>query len=394
MSTNHSDTSTTQLNSVRKRIETSIILLTESRFTLLFFILFAALVYLLYPPVLDAYNSSYWSLTYRYGFLPRSLPGTILDLAIKGRVTYQELLMTVEGIYLIIFVIYIFLIIILWKKLKSKYLFIYLSFFIFNPYTVKWAFNDFGRFDFLMIFLSFLGIFFYKKNTWMLFLIAIVSILTHENYIVAFFPFFGMLFLVVNKFNQKSVYFICIWVTLSLLLTIIMFYFNKPVQNYDDFLSRILRGIEYPIDKYYITQVYYWGLSDHIYYVRYMLATHIKDIKWLLIYLPFFAHFGYFWKYLIKTTKNKKYIFLAISSLSPLALMISGIDIGRWIAMVVILNYVAIFYLAWADVYKINAWLESLFRNKYSPVVFLMMILYMTLKAPGVVWFYENGSPY
>lgn len=356
------------------------------------------LIYLMcYTPVIDetiGWCITPYTLSYKYGFISRGIIGTIIRFFIPN--------LTIRHIYLII----IFNTIILCAmtiyfigyirkitgmKENLSYLFTG-TLFIVNPGSIAFLFywGNFGRFDLIMILILMISacLIIRERFLFIIPLISVFGILTHQAYLFMYFPALIVLLMYSGwvKKNRYSV--IIFWITgiTTCAAFLYMQFFSGVVgYDYESMMNEINATTDIPAkfiyDDMMVRLEYFTSVFATIKaFVIDPLARNLFKIACTIILcLPLLVFFGRMWKDFMS---DKKSIFLWIIPWSGMIGMIPKFlmtnDYGRDFSALIITQFVMIFtILALGDAGMKKAFSNLEKRINANPLKYIFILIYM-----------------
>ena len=353
----------------------------------------------------NSYNATTLAFSYRYGFIPRGLIGSIyqglndilpIDLNCYRAVNNYTLLITVLFAVCII----CFLAFILRNTTKNnKYVKALIIFFVICAIPTFAGYYNFGRLDLYMVLLSFLAVVLIvrDKAIWLVIPISMLNVMIHEGYVFMYFNiilvllFYKIITGIVSKNKLGVNKYLVVFIVSFVLVSVIFLYFIlaepagqqvyeqiKNVANgmcknnkcHDDLVRAEILGVDLTSEEW-------------LYHVQNVIELPI----FLVLYCPFIAILVMFLRKLMKACESKlhklKYIAVAIGSFTTLPLFIMKVDYGRWVFAVIAYYVIVIMALmAMKDEYVIKSFNETVDEVNEKLHFAIILLPYAMLFSP------------
>ena len=299
-------------------------------------------------------------LTYDLGFISRGLTGSIIAKAFPF--LSNEIFYTIVASNLIVlFVLTSMLLgkIIVSSDYNNRNIIVYLSLiFCINPGSISFLFQyeNYGRLDALLIIISLLiCILIVKERFVFIPFLTLVGVLIHQAYIFLYFPMVLVLLAYQYARNNKPQKLLFIIVTTSVSTSILFLYmqlFGKISSFSLDTVFNILSNrTDAKLSIKMLEFEYFLPISEHL--KQLLLPSFLELILrlgvTLILISPLIYMLRMIWMDTIKGAKNRWmkniYIAMSLQFLWTLPLFILTIDWGRWLAAIIICEFVLIFFL-------------------------------------------------
>ena len=350
---------------------------------------------------MDGYVLAHYLISYhQYGLIPRGLIGTGFHYIHPFFSSSQVFMLILEltcGIYCL-FLIYMMYII--RKKNYPEILILLFLLFLTNP--LSWSsFSDLGRFDIYLLLLTMTaGILLFHAPPWTRFLVPFlipIGVMIHEAFLFLFIPaIWSWSFLQVRQKQLKSailpgIILLSIFFSVLLLMTMrqnmpsgttIHAHLTNATQIFP-WTEKI--GYDYAGNgdsirtyKDHFLSVRNWLCKDGNFY-----AMLLSLLLWaLLVYCPM-----YFLSTLLVQQKDRlgklQILFLMAAGITPLSLMMIGIDYGRWMAASFWCLILTVFFLYQE---REPRFVEPIFIRR-KEIVFLIIVCSLTMGESKLYYF-------
>ncbi|WOE31300.1 MULTISPECIES: sel1 repeat family protein [unclassified Acinetobacter] len=334
---------------------------------------------------LDPYLYSSWLFNYQYGFMKRGLVGETLSFLNISRDYNHVRLIAIFILLSLYYLLYILIIKTLINlKLKNNEVLTYACCFFFCSFTLSQFILEMSRFDqiFQILVILFLILLLKKANIYLcscyIFIAIPLITLIHEAGIIIFIPTLLLLYYLQYK-QVIPIFLFSIYAFISIIL---ISYFGKInadqlqllVENYQTY-----RG--YNEFAFRTTSL---SLYDNL-IMNYHSFIDNKMLVPLTLCLTIIAPVIFF---VIKSIPQKKYLWLFIFSMSPLALSVIAFDYFRWISLFLFNSIILLIYLINSNIIQSTQLLYNL--NKYKKKILLYSLLSLFLGPLGVVNLYPH----
>ncbi len=334
------------------------------------------------------YNFTFYALSYKWGFISRGLIGHLFNI-IFTVVSIKKVYFILNFIFIffLMFVAYMMNLIINIYKNKLMGLMVALLC-VFNPasFMLMITMSEFGRFDIFIFILTIISLIFLYKNKY-LFLIPIISILamlTHQNFIFMYAPLICTL-IIYHYFKNKEKKWITLLVVnllcLVLSLSVVLVY-GKPesFKTSTQFATVLRRNTNIPITDGYLSAIhseYYKTFADHMNWTAKRMSQAPKRYFAIgLVLLLSYLYIQYILLYQFIIKKNKLFYYLILSCFGSLILFIIGHDFGRWYVAIINSLVLLFIYLIFENIKILNSAYKSL---KGKEAFLIMAIIYYIL---------------
>lgn len=305
----------------------------------------------------NSYNTTTLAFSYKYGFIPRGLIGTLyqglnyilpIDLNCYRAVNNYTLIITILfAICTLLFVSFI-----LRNTTKdNRYVKALIVFFIICAIPTFSGYYNFGRLDLYMVLLSFLSVVLIVRDRaiWLVIPISMLNVMIHEGYVFMYFNiilvllFYKLITCIVFKNKSEVKKYLVVFILSFVFVSAIFLYFRlaepageyayeqiKSVANgmcknnkcHNDLVRAEILGVDLTSEEW-------------LYHVQNIIELPI----FLVLFSPFIVVCVIFFVKLIKACDNKlnklKYIAVSIGALTTLPLFIMKVDYGRWVFAVI-----------------------------------------------------------
>lgn len=340
-------------------------LVRSRRFGYYEFIIFCFLIFefliMNFGRVVDTNSLTSYLTTYEYGFLSKSLMGTILFL-------FTDYL-TIQAIYRIStvsFVLLLFLIsLFLGKLLRSSppdlspSSAVFCVLFLSSPLSVTYLLGMYiGRIDTYWIILVLVSLYLSRRSLSCLIvpLLCAVAMGIHPGFVFAYFPAIAIALLYEiphNKYSNKHI-FVFLSCCISVAFLFYLFQIRSAVPPFESavaFAEHLSKYSDFKPSALFLHIQYFTPFSESYYgYIRPLLVSYATPLVFALtaFSLPLLITFGLIWKHSIKNTDSKflKLVFI-ICSLAPFVFVpITFLlnDLERYWAAVINTQFLLIFY--------------------------------------------------
>ncbi len=363
-----------------------------------FFLIFFGYLFYLAPEPLKMHQwlSAYYLINYDTGFVSRGLPGTILSF-------FNPYLRTTT-LYLIIFIsnllLSFFASLILGSVLRRsedpiRKTVIFLAFFFcVNPASIAYLFgwHNYGRYDLYLIAIAFTSFYIVlrKRFLWMIPVLTALGMLTHHVMVFLYLPTI-ILFLLYDCLHSKKRGWKMFLILLTFGIGCVLFFiaqFYGKIQGHSiaSFVSKIKQRTDISIGFSGVTMINYEYFSDVSDSFRYFILPHIErlteqSVFLLLLLSPTIYLLGFIWKEAIRKAKKglEKWLYraMAFHFIVTAPAFILACDWGRWIASIILCEFLLIFFLLCKKDPPMQAALGELSRlYELSPTLFLFILCF------------------
>jgi len=322
-------------------------------------ILAVALFAYAYDGEVESYESSVLALSYKYGFLPRALVGTLYQwiggLFPGGALSYSAVKIYVVISTLCVFALLFRIISVFVKHSDQENLMVVeplcvlLVLFTIPQFVCS---KNFGRPDLYLVLISAVValIFVRQKHYVLLMPLSIVGMLVHEGYIFMLFNvLFVLLFCEAADHKEHRKKYLIYLGALVLINLVLLFYFElfSHSGNFYDQIVQVAKALSLDGD-YHETLIQHEILGTDVSdgEVRYHKRAFIQLILAAIFMFPIFPMFRILWKGAFSVAEDfwqkAKYFFVFAGELATLPLFIFKLDFGRWVYCV-ILYFVLVF---------------------------------------------------
>ncbi len=305
----------------------------------------------------NSYNSTTLAFSYKYGFIPRGLIGTLyqglndilpVNLNCYRAVNNYTLIVTILfAVCTICFVAFVL------KNTTedNRYVKALSAFFIICVIPTFSGYYNFGRLDLYIVLLSFFAVVLIvrDKAIWLVVPIAMLNVMIHEGYVFMYFNIilallaYRFLSSLVSADKEKSKKYLIVLLLTFILGSAMFLYFRlaepagqdayeqikslangmcKNNKSHNDLIRAEILGVDLTSEEW-------------LYHVQNVIELPI----FLVLFSPFIAILVMFFVRLIKGVRNKldklKYIVVLIGALTTLPLFIMKVDYGRWVFAVI-----------------------------------------------------------
>ncbi|HCC35960.1 MAG TPA: hypothetical protein DEQ02_10210 [Ruminococcaceae bacterium] len=308
--------------------------------------------------VLQDYCVEFYFITYDFGFISRGLIGSLLSLIFPFLTQRALYFIIAAALILLSIVTARFLGGIIRKSDKNlKNVLAYLAvLFCVNPASLSFLFSweNFGRLDIWLLIITIVCLLLITKNK-ALFLVPVfcaAAVMIHQNFIFLYFPLIFILLAyraaLTSRSRKNTV--ICIITGALTCAGFVYFQFFGKIQrlSMETALQMMQSRTNYPVSVGPLQFEHYAPFKQHID----LLSEQgplllIKLAIVLVIFLPLIFIFVKLWRAALKSVTRSRWIYIGFLLVLPAALPIFiTVDWGRWLAHIIIGQFLLIFCLS------------------------------------------------
>lgn len=324
-------------------------------------ILLAYLIYYI-PAITEvtAWTITPYALSYRLGFISRGFIGSLIRLVIPN--------LTWKHIYIIILMNIVLLcgltLYFMHKILKRAYdedrtgIIFLLGLFLVNPGSVAFLFywGNFGRFDMFLLMTLLISalLVIYDKCVWLVPLLCLGAVLTHQAFVFQYFPAVLILLFysgfILNRKYGKSIFVFTLLTTCAMFLYIQ--FFSHINYSYADTMAILDGTTDLPaafFEEDLMVKLEYYSsvIETFIVLVWEPLGRNIlKSVIFIVFLIPMIQILVGVWKCFVQNHKNILCKFFPwFVLLAELPMFVLTCDYGRDYAAIVLCNFIIIFAL-------------------------------------------------
>jgi hypothetical protein len=331
-----------------------------------FFLILIGYLFNLAPEPLGMHQwlSTAYLINYDTGFVSRGLPGSILSFFLPYlRTTTLYFVIFISNTLLSIFTALLLGTVVRRSGEMIRNVVLFLAFlFCVNPGSVAYLFGwyNYGRYDLYLITIAFTCFFIVLKKR-MLFLIPILTVLgmlTHHVMVFIYLPAI-ILFMIYDCYHSEKRKIKMALIALTFVIGCVLFFiaqFRGKIQGYNiaAFVSKLYQRTDLSIGfrgTIMINYEYFLDVPDAF---RYFILPHIKRLSQQSIFLvmllsPMLMVLGYIWKQAIRKAAHgfEKWMYrgMAFHFIVTAPAFIMACDWGRWVASILICEFLLIFFL-------------------------------------------------
>ncbi len=308
--------------------------------------------------VLHDYCVEFYFISYDFGFISRGLIGSLLALVFPF-LTQRALYLIISAVLILLSVLTaIFLGGLLRKSDKNlKHILAYLAvLFCINPASISFLFSwsNFGRFDAWLLLITLVCLWLITKNKALFFVpvFCVAAVMIHQNFIFLYFPLIFILLTyraAVTSRSRKNTTLCIITGVLTCAGFVYFQFFGKiPSLGMETALQMLQQRTDYPVSGAPLQFEHYAPFSQHVDLLAEKgPALLVKLAGVLVIFLPLIVIFVKLWRGTLKSVTRSKWLYIGFLLVPVAALPIFiTIDWGRWLAHIIIAQFLLIFCLA------------------------------------------------
>jgi len=265
-----------------------------------------------------------------------------------------------------------------------------------SPASISFLFHpkNYGRFDAFLIIFTLLSLVIVNKAVlkWLLPLLCLVSMATHEVYLFTYMPIVAISLLHElsrSHFLKKNIL-LCTVFCVMIVSSFLYFQFFTPhlgFNNAKEMVSYLSLKTDIPINTDMIKSEYFSTISEHwnlygMFSAEHWLLRLGKGIGCLILLSPLLGIFIFIWKEAIKITADKYsrsiLILCLVAPFATLPAFVLALDWGRWFAAIIITQFCLVFYFMYAKNPEILTQLQRVeIYFKRHGYLYLFLIIYL-----------------
>lgn len=348
---------------------------------------------------INLWNSpSYFCSYQNLGFVRRAFAGTIIEML---GVPFGKNEYVFYGISCIALMLTLELIIIYNRNLTASKRCVekIYAFFLCTPFSLItfWGHHFFARLDILLInaFLLTCIIIIYDRFLFIIPVLTVMAILTHEMYVAIFVPFIFCLLLYKWYLAKKNNYLICLAITsfTALITSIYLSFFSKIAIPYDKAWNNISKNADIDMLWNQVIKTNYYSTFNELLNVNFKAVIAAKTVPAailsLIVFLPVVLLAIIWLKTFFLAQRNILgrivVFFFPATGFGLLVCMITGCDWGRFFVMYGIGVFFSVIALWSVDTDQVRLSIESILENSKkifgANIYVLLIVMYAVLSS-------------
>jgi len=349
---------------------------------------------------MDELVATSYLLSYRYGLSSRSFAATLIDMLTGGAFIsrYFVWVFIFCSLVFLSFLIAVYLGYIITRSEDSikipvvSFSLVYVS--CFTSPAAYFVYGNFGRVELfaLLFMLIILAVIDKPGFRWIIPFLALFTLGTHLVLLFFYIPFIFILELYEymgkgNRQKRKLLLFGVTFMVVAAAFFLYLLFHEKAIvfQNSQEFAEYLRARTDINFTEHYIYMTLYAKLQDHITSMYDMMDITYSGHLSILINIPLVVLFIVFWVTCIRSAVPRKgKLFFAL----PIAMLVYQasaftlfFDFGRWMILVVTIQFMLVFYLVYAKDETVLGILQNLepfiTRNRYSIILACVLMAFL-----------------